>query len=75
MDSHKSFTEVVPLKTTEVIQQAMIKAGLLTQDRADRVNIILREEKRKEERRLKRLKRQRQAERAAQMHKRWHGQF
>lgn len=71
MDSRKSFTEVVPLKTTEVIQQAMINAGLLTQDRADRVNTILREEERKEK---KRLKRQKQAERAAQMHKRWYGQ-
>lgn len=71
----KSTTEVIPLKTTEIIQQAMIKAGLLDQDRADRVNIILREEKRKEERRLKRLKRQKQAERAAMMHKRWHGQL
>lgn len=67
----KSFSEVVPLKTNEVIQNAMIKAGLLTQDRADRVNTILREEKRKEE---KRLKRQKQAEKAAQMHKRWYGQ-
>lgn len=67
----KSFSEVVPLKTNEIIQNAMIKAGLLTQDRADRVNIILREEERKEK---KRLKRQKQAEKAAQMHKRWYGQ-
>lgn len=72
MDNRKSFTEVIPLKTTEVIQQAMIKAGLLTQDRADRVNTILKEEKRKEQRRLKR---QKQAERAAQMYKRWYGQL
>lgn len=67
----KSTTEVIPLKTTEIIQQAMIKAGLLTQDRAERVNTILREEERKEK---KRLKRQKQAEKAAQMHKRWYGQ-
>lgn len=64
-------TTVAPLKTNEIIQKAMIKAGLLTQDRADRVNTILREEERKEK---KRLKRQKQAERAAQMHKRWYGQ-
>lgn len=66
----KSLEEAEPLKTNLVIQQAMISAGLVEQDRADRVNIILQEQKRQE---AKRKKRQQQAKQATLAHKRWYG--
>lgn len=43
------------LRTSEIMQQAMIKAGLISQDQANRVNASLRE-KHKKKRRFKHRK-------------------
>lgn len=49
-----------PFKTNAIMQEALIKAGLLDEERAKRVNIILKEEKRKDKQR-KRKEREKQA--------------
>lgn len=55
------------MKTIEIMQQALINAGLLTEERAERVNRIEKENKRK----ALRAKRAVQRKQAAQAKARW----
>jgi len=55
------------LKTNAVMQQALIDAGLVTQDRAERFNTIIKEQKRQ----AKQRRRAAQARQAALAQERW----